>query len=98
MNVHRRTKLFGLVLIGALVLGLAAGCTTTQAEASSSEDASHSIEITGIVDSIDASSLIVNGQAIALTSSISLDGIAVGDLVKVEVEQASDGSLTTGQR
>lgn len=51
-------------------------------------------EVIGVVESLDAQTLTVNGQAIAILAATEVkSALAVGDTVKVHVVRAQDGSL-----
>ncbi|NOT03963.1 MAG: hypothetical protein HOP27_05120 [Anaerolineales bacterium] len=79
--------------LASMLLGACAGVAPSAPEGSKVQ--ADSISYTGTIESINGSQWVVNGQTITVDPAVINDGpFNVGDVVKVEVQVAPDGSVT----
>ena len=80
--------------LASMLLGACAGAAPSVAPDGGKVEAS-SIAYTGTIESINGNQWVVNGQTITVDPSVINDGpFNVGDVVKVEVKVAQDGTVT----
>ena len=93
MNKISRYVLVVFVL-ASMLLGACAGAAPSVASDGGKVEAS-SVAYTGTIESINGTQWVVNGQTITVDPSVVKDGpFNIGDLVKVEVQVAQDGTVT----
>ena len=80
-------------VLASMLLGACSGTSPSQSGGGKVE--ASSIAYTGKIESINGNQWVVNGQTITVDPSVINDGpFNVGDMVKIEVQIAQDGSVT----
>ena len=80
-------------VLASMLLGACSGASPSQSGGGKVE--ASSIAYTGKIESINGNQWVVNGQTITVDPSVINDGpFNVGDMVKIEVQIAQDGSVT----
>jgi len=80
-------------VLASMLLNACAGASPSQSGGGKVE--ASSIAYTGTIESINGNQWVVNGQTITVDPSVINDGpFNVGDMVKIEVQIAQDGSIT----
>ncbi|MCX6057725.1 MAG: DUF5666 domain-containing protein [Chloroflexi bacterium] len=80
-------------VLASMLLNACAGASPSQSGGGKVE--ASSIAYTGTIESINGNQWVVNGQTITVDPSVISDGpFNVGDMVKIEVQIAQDGSIT----
>lgn len=80
-------------VLASMLLGACSGTSPSQSGGGKVE--ASSIAYTGKIESINGNQWVVNGQTITVDPSVISDGpFNVGDMVKIEVQIAQDGSIT----
>ncbi len=83
-----------LILVGIMLSACAPSVISSAPNVSSGKPVSEVI-FTGVIESMNGTQWVINGQKIDVDSSVLRDGpFVVGDTVKVEASVASDGSVT----
>lgn len=86
-------SVFIVFVLASMLLGACAGAAPVVAGGGKVE--ASSVAYTGMIESINGSQWVVNGQTITVDPSVAGNGaFNVGDVVKVEVNVGRDGSLT----
>src|SRR5688500_8338550 len=87
MKTHKTYQFIGVIMIAALTLGFAAGCS-----APTNDD---TFAISGGVDAVSPRSITIDGKTFKLKDDLALPGaLRVGDEVSVDVTVGPDGTET----
>ena len=83
-----------LVLLALLMNACAGAPAATTTDAGAAKVEASAVEFTGVIESIDGNTWVVNGQTITVDPAIVQAGTyVVGDTVKIEASVAEDGSI-----
>ncbi|HMX75109.1 MAG TPA: DUF5666 domain-containing protein, partial [Anaerolineales bacterium] len=82
-----------LVLLALVMNACASAPVATTTDTGAAKVEASGVEFTGVIESIDGNTWVVNGQTITVDPALVQGTYAVGDTVKIEASVAEDGSI-----